>query len=210
MTSNDTLKPITTSLLVSSSLRNAALTPSTHRAYSRNLDKFLHFTRLSLSQLLVLRSVEIDTRLSSYFEYEFSIKGSYHNACHALFGVIFHCPRVKVKLGESRLRLRGWRRLIKYKSHPPITWEIACLFAVTMAKWGHHAEAVGTLLSFDCYLRVGELTRLRYCDVVLPNDPRTGSAHTTMALRLAVTKTGPNQWVSLRSKQVSSALLFYL
>jgi integrase len=193
-----------------SSLRDAALAPSTHRAYNRNLDNFLHFTRLTLPHLLQLPSIQIDQRLSAYFEHDFQSKGSYNNACHTLFGLIFHCPRLKTKLGESRLRLRGWRRLVRCKSHPPITWELAVLFATVLAKWGHHAEAVGTLLSFDCYLRVSELTKLRYSDVVMPGDPRTGSAHRTMALRLAVTKTGLNQWVSLGRERVTKALLFYL
>ena len=194
----------------SSALRGAALGPSTHRAYSRNLDNFLHHTRLPLRHLLQQPSSRIDARLSDYFEHDFRHRGSYHNACHALFGLIFQCPRLRTRLGESRLRLRGWRRLIKHRSHPPITWELAVLFATVMGKWGRHAEAVGVLLSFHCYLRVGELTRLRYSDVVMPGDARTGSAHRSMALRLAVTKTGANQWVSIDSKQVAAVLRRYL
>jgi integrase len=196
--------------LLASSLRDAALAPATRRAYQLNLDKFLLFTRLPLPQLLLLRSKLIDQRFSAYLESEFAARASFHNATHAFFGLLFASPRLKHKLGESRLRLRGWRRLITHRSHPPITWELTVLFASVMAKWGYHSEAVGTLLSFECYLRVGELTRLRYSDIVQPNDPRTGAAHTRMALRLAHTKTGPNQWVSVRSQSVEAVLLYYL
>lgn len=196
--------------LSTSTLRDAAIVPSTHRAYNNNLDKFLQHTRLSLPRLLQLPPALLDERLAAYFDHQFSVQGSYHNAAHALYGLIFRCPRLKLELGESRLRLRGWKRLVTQRSHPPITWELTVLFATVMAKWGRHAEAMGTLLSFDCYLRVGELTRLLYSDVVMPNDPRTGSAHRSMALRLAVTKTGPNQWVSLGNADVAAALHCYL
>lgn len=196
--------------LSANTLRDAALRPSTHRAYSNNVNKFLRYTRLSLPKLLQRPPSEIDARLAQYFEAQFAARGSYHNANHALFGLIFRCPRLKAELGEARLRLRGWRRLIKDRPHPPITWELAVLFAVTMAKWGRHAEAMGTLLSFDCYLRVGELTRLRYSDVAMPNDPRMGSAHVNMALRLAVTKTGANQWVALGDATVARLFRLYL
>jgi hypothetical protein len=192
-------------------IRDAAIVPSTRQAYSRNLNKFLSHTRLSLPQLLCLPPNRIDWCLSVYFDYEFHHRGSYHNACHALFGLIFECPSLKPCLGESRLRLRGWRRLIKHRSHPPITWELTVLFATVMSKWGYHAEAVGTLLSFDCYLRVGELTRLQYADVVQSRDPRVGSSHRgIMALRLAVTKTGQNQWVDLGRSEVAEVLMDHL
>ena len=84
------------------------------------------------------------------------------------------------------------------------------LFALTMSRSGSPDEGVAALLSFDCYLRIGELTRLQHCDVVMPNDPRVGAAHTSMALRLADTKTGLNQWVSIQHSAVTSVFLHYL
>jgi integrase len=84
------------------------------------------------------------------------------------------------------------------------------VIALTLAKQGLHAESVACLLSFDCLLRVGELLQLRVRDVVQPLDSRLGSAHTRMALRLAHTKTGNNQWVSLHNPQVEQVLQHYL
>jgi integrase len=204
------LNPAASGTITGSTLRDAAIAPSTHYKYNRSLDKFLHYTRLSLSALLRRPARVIDVLFSNYLEYEFHHHGSYHNSCHALNGLIFRCPRLRMKLGETRLRLRGWRRLYKHKSHPPFTWEITLLFASVMAKWGHHAEAVGMLLSFHCYLRVGELTRLVYSDVLMPNDPRAGSAHTDMALRLQFTKTGAEQSVSIESRLIARVLRGYL
>lgn len=193
-----------------STLRDAALAPATLRAYNKHLSSFLRSVRLSLLDLLALPARRIDQLYSAYVDASFANKGSYDYACQGLFGLIHQCPDLRLRMGETRLRLRGWKRLRKHSSHPPLTWELACLFAVLLSKWGHHAEAVGTLLSFDCYLRVGELTRLQYNDILLPNDPRAGSAFRGVALRLAVTKTGKNQWVAVRNPQVLAVLMHYL
>lgn len=194
----------------SSILRDAALAPATLRAYNNNLVKFLRYTRLTLFQLLQLSAATIDRRLAAYIDHLYSTQGSYDYACQAMFGLIYRAPSLRLRLGEARLRLRGWKRLKTQRSHPPITWELTVLFATTMAKWGHHAHAVATLLAFDCYLRVGELTRIDYKDIVMPNDPRVGAAHRGMAVRLAKTKTGNNQWVSLQKPEVAQVLLHYL
>ena len=194
----------------SSTLRDAALSKATLLSYKNNLNKFLIHTRLTFSQLKQLSSTLIDQRLSEYIDTLFARQGSYDYASQTVFGLIFRCPHLRHQLGESRLRLRGWKRLKQHKSHPPITWELTIVFATTMAKWGRHAEAVATLLAFDCFLRVGEVTRLRYHDVVMPHDPRMGSAHTGMVVRLARAKTGLNQSVSLESVHVQRALHQYL
>ena len=194
----------------SSTLRNAALAPATLKAYDNNINKFLIFTRLTLAQVLQLAPTQIDQRLSEYIDDLFLQRGSYEYANQTLFGLVFRCPPLRFHLGESRLRMRGWKKLKKQRSHPPITWELTVVFAITMARWGRHAEAVATLLAFDCLLRVGELTRLKYHDVVQPLDPRMGSAHTGMIVRLARSKTGLNQSVSLENIQVQALLYFYL
>lgn len=194
----------------SSTLRDAAIAKSTLRAYNNSLNKFLTHTRLPLSDLCALDPVLIDQRLSRYIDDLFAARGSYDYATQAVFGLIYRCPSLRPALGEARMRLRGWQRLKTTRSHPPITWELAVVVAVTMAKWGRHAEAVATLLAFDCYLRVGELTRLEYHDVLQPHDPRMGSVHPIMAIRLAKTKTGLNQSVDLGNPHVQAVLHSYL
>lgn len=194
-----------------STLRDGALAPATLRAYQTNVDKFLQFTRLhSLDQLFRLKPILVDQRLAEYIDYLFASRGSYSYAVQTLYGLIYRCPPIRPFLGESRLRIRGWNRLREHHSHPPITWELTVVFATTMAKWGYHAEAVACLLSFDCLLRVGEMTRLTYHDIVQPNDARIGSAHTGMIVRLARAKTGLNQSVALENPDVQTVLHSYL
>ena len=206
LSSSQCLPPVS----ASSTLRDAALAPSTLRAYTTHLDRFLTHTRLSLNHLLKLQPARIDALLAAYIDAQFAARGSYDYACQTVFGLIYRCPALRLQLGEARLRLRGWKRLRRSRSHPPITWELTALFACVMSKWGRHAEAVATLLAFDCYLRVGELTRLTYADVAQPHDPRFGDAHRSMALRLAVTKTGPHQSVDVKRLAVARVLLAYL
>jgi integrase len=201
---------MTTRTPMSSPLRTAALKPLTHRAYHKNLTKFLHYLHLSLPQLLQLPSARIDTLLSEYFDTCYSVGDSFDYASQTLSAVVFHRPSLRHKLGESRLRLRGWRNLHQSHAHPPVTWELTVLLAVTMSKSGFHAEAIATLLAFDCYLRVGELLSIRMTDVVQPNDPRVGTAHPDMALRLPDTKTGQNQWVSIERSAVATAFRRHL
>jgi len=193
-----------------SKLRDASLAPATLRAYTKQLDNFLKHSHCSLSRLLRRPPRQIDDLLSSYIEHLFASAGSYEYATQALHGLVHVCPGLQAHLGEARLRLRGWRRLKKSVSHPPLTWELTTLFAVQMARWGRHAEAVATLLAFDCYLRVGELTRITYADVVQPSDVRLGVPYSGMMVRLGVTKTGENQSVELQSKQVQTVLMHYL
>ena len=69
---------------------------------------------------------------------------------------------------------------------------------------------MAVLVGFDCYLRVGELTRLRRCDIVMPNDSRMGRAHTEMAVCLPTTKTGPNQSVSLQNPHIAEILCHWV
>ena len=195
-----------------SSLRESAVASTTLRTYDKNLNNFLQFTRLSFSLFLTFDAQRLDAKLAAYIEHMHATAAPFDYASHAVHGVIFRRPELRgpSSLPISRQCLRGWARTRLTASHPPLTWELTVLFAVNMARSGHHGPAVAILLAFDCYLRVGELTRLRYCDVVQPHDPRLGSGHTTMALRLPKTKTGLNQWVSLQNADVTSILVHWL
>lgn len=204
------LRPHLRTFSTSSKLRDAALASATLRAYNKQLDNFLRHCRCTLTRLVQQPPQQIDILLADYIEYQFDSAGSYEYASQALHGLVHACPGLQSYLGESRLRLRAWHRLKRSTSHPPLTWELAALFAIQMARWGRHSEAVATLLAFDCYLRVGELTRITYADVVQPSDVRLGFPYSGMMVRLGLTKTGENQSVELQHPLVHAVLLHYL
>jgi integrase len=119
-----------------------------------------------------------------------------------LYAVELFVPRLRRKLSSARLALRGWRRLRPPTSHPPITYAVAVAVACRMASTGYFELGVATLLAFDAYLRVGELVGLRVDDVADVGDHRLGGRHDVMALRLAQTKTGPDQFAEVRDPAV--------
>ena len=111
-------------------------------------------------------------------------------------------PTVKGHLHQTNLTLKGWRKLVPSIPHPPLTWDMTVCIAVRLVTQGKWAMGVATLLSFDCYLRVGEMCGLTGSDVADAGDKRRGSHHTTMELRLRKTKTGTNKSVTVRNVAV--------
>lgn len=187
-------------------LQDLALAPASLTSYNRSLRNFLTYSRLTPQQLLTEPAMRLDRLLAVFIQHSFDTVSPFTYAAHALHAVIYHRPDVKLQLFVSRQCLKGWERVKKTASHPPLTWELTVAMACWLARSGSFAAAVAMLVAFDCYLRVGELTRIRLRDVVMPNDARMGDAHTGMAVCLARTKTGLNQSVALHRPAVAAVL----
>jgi integrase len=187
-------------------LQDLALAPASLKSYNRSLSSFLTYARLSPQQLLSAPATRLDRLLAVYIQHSYDTASPFTYAAHALHAVVYHRPDLKARMFVSRQCLKGWERVKKSTSHPPLTWELTVAIACTLARSGFHAPAVAMLLAFDCYLRVGELTRLRLRDIVMPHDSRMGRAHTAMAVCLARSKTGLNQSVGLARPEVAAVL----
>jgi integrase len=142
---------------------------------------------------------------------------------NTVYGLYYYYPSIRGRLAQSEQHLRGWSRLRPSMSRPPLTWPLVTLIAVTMAMNGYGEGALASLVAFDALLRISELTALRVRDISSPTDPRRGrigslrgrsgveaavSGH--VLLRLAVTKTGRNQWVELTNVSVEALLLQHI
>jgi integrase len=191
-------------------LQDMALRPASLSQYNKSLSSFLAFARLTYKQFLLASSASIDAALAVFIQSSYDQARPFTYAAHALHAAVFHRPALKSRVPVARQCLRGWERNRASTSHPPLTWELTVVLACTLARSGHHAVAVAMLLAFDCYLRVGELTRLRRCDIVMPHDARMGQAHTGMAVILKHTKTGKNQSVPLQSQSVADVLCLWM
>ena len=187
-------------------LQDLALAPASLTSYNRSLTSFLTYARLTPQQLLSAPAIRLDRLLAVYIQHSYDTASPFTSAAHALHAVVYHRPDLKVRMFISRQCLKGWERVKKSSSRPPLTWELTVAIACTLARSGFHAPAVATLVAFDCYLRVGELTRLRVRDIVMPDDPRMGRAHTAMAVCLGRAKTGLNQSVALARTDVAGVL----
>ena len=187
-------------------LQDLALAPASLTAYHRSLTSFLTYTRLTPQQLLSEPASRLDRRLAVYIQHSYDTASPFTYASHALHAVIHRRPDVKAHMFVSRQCLKGWERVKSVSSHPPLTWEITVAIACTLARSGFHGSGIAMLVAFDCYLRVGELTKFRLGDIIMPSDARMGSAHTNMAVCLAKTKTGINQFVSIDRPEVAEIL----
>jgi hypothetical protein len=98
-------------------------------------------------------------------------------------------PHLKNKLPIASLTLRGWSRLQPPVPYPPLTWKLTVAIACRIRTRVDPIMAIGILLAFDCYLRLGELLGLLKEDVAVPADVRLEDNFSDMALRLRHTKT---------------------
>ena len=184
-------------------LRGMSLAPATQTAYSKQLGSFLSHAHLDTRSFLVARASEVDRALAVYMQACYDAQSSFTYVSQALSGAVHQRPDLRHRLPISRQCLRGWEKTRESASHPPLTWELTVVMACTLARSGYHGPAIAMLLAFDCFLRVGELTRIRFTDIVMPNDPRTGRAHSTMAVVLRTAKTGKLQSVGVADPDVA-------
>jgi integrase len=191
-------------------LRGMALAPASQKAYSKQLGSFLSHAGLDVRLLLAAPAYVLDRALAVYIQFCYDAQSSFAYASHALCAVVHRRPDLRHQLPLSRQCIRGWDKVRTSSPHAPLTWELTVLIACTMARSGYHGPAIAILLAFDCFLRVGELTRIRKSDVVMPNDSRMGRAHTTMAVVLRTAKTGKMQSVEIWSPDVAQLLMVWV
>jgi integrase len=111
---------------------------------------------------------DFDILLNNYFAWLYTINGGGGRALaqHTLHGLVWKIPRYKRGLHIARRALDGWLRLVPTNSYPPLSFELTVVLAQWLAHIGRIDMAVGTLLGFDCLLRVSEMVNIRRCDIV--------------------------------------------
>lgn len=186
---------------MSNVLLRAALEPSTVRRYDAGVRNFMEWTRACNAPECKSKG-ELDELVCEYLNYLYITGGSKANGQACVSGIGFAIPRMRGNLPLSALALRGWDKLRPSVAYPPLTWPLTVAIACRMAQTGFLLQAVGTLLSFHCLLRVGELTQLRKSDVAIRGDERIGIEGFGGALRLRRAKTGKNQWVTITDPDV--------
>jgi integrase len=128
-----------------------------------------------------------------------------------LYGLDMMIPGIRDRLILARRSLRGFNRLVPSFPRPPLSWNATVSIAIWLTVHHKWVIAIGVLLSFDCYLRVGELLALEYEDFAVGTDPRLGQSDSSMVhLHLRRTKTGPNKGVSMVNNQVKVLVLLLL
>lgn len=154
---------------------------------------------------------DLDYRLANYMvDLWYAGKGKTEASC-TLYGLDLLIPGLRTKLTLSIRSLNGFTRLKPSKPHPPMPWTVAAVIAGWLAV-NHHKHglsmAIGILLSFDCYLRTGELLGLLYEDIAFGRDTRLGLEDDgRVHIHLRTTKTGSHKGVEVRDEQVKQLLI---
>lgn len=189
----------------------ASLASETHRKYTMAVQRFDQwYTNLGL---LINDMTDLDVVLCDYIHSmwaENDKRGQRQWAVYTKCGIEYYMPAAKGQLGISERALQGWDRLNPASCPPPVSWDVALAISVDLWINNQNDAAIIILLAHDCYLRVGEALRLRVSDFDDPGrnlnlaslDPEFGSA----CLRLGRTKTGRNQFVTIRDPLVLDLL----
>lgn len=178
---------------------------STQRKYMAAVGRFASWCDI---HGVVLRGTSsTDYHLSRYMiDLWFNGRGKVDASC-VLYGLDMLVPGVRTRLILSRRSLRGFNRLAPSVPRPPMPWPVAVAIAMWLAQHGRVQFAVGVLLSFDCYLRIGELMGLIREDIAFGCDPRLGVDHDNRVhIHLRVTKTGANKGVEVANGDIKVLL----
>lgn len=202
-------------------LKQLLLNPTTITSYNKCLSSFLQFIQkhfphspifshsfssFSSSTNSTQLISELDRLLCNFINYLYLHNGKHYLSIGSYNALIFYLPQCKNLLFESHQRIRAWTKAkLPAKQYKiPFTIELTYVLALSLIKGGYIYHAIGVLLSFECYLRVGELCNLRICDIGVPTN------NVKMIIGLSNTKTGPNQSVIVRDPLVTALLLLLL
>jgi integrase len=192
-------------------LCDAALKPNTHKAYTKG-EQLFHAWLVAGQRAYPSSVGLLDDALCEFTHHLYTVRNgkcrSYTEAAKS--AVCRSFPGAKGNLLFTTQALQGWKRLVPPKSHPPLTWKVTLVIAFTLVSMGDLDCAIGTLLAFDGYLRIGELANLLTTDVLLPGDRRVGVELDAVQLLLRETKTGPNKWASIKDPFVITLLRWQL
>lgn len=192
------------------SLRARRLKDRTVAVYESGVNSFLAFCERN--RFPIDSAHRADYYLAVYIQSLYSSGKPKSNASAALFGFLNRFPYMtKHHLRLSCNMMAAFDRVRPSHPHPPITWPVAVAIASVIARSGELPKAIAVLVMHHCLLRANETLNIRIADIALPHDHRLGlpSSSVRSTIRLAATKTGTNQSVTVEDDQVQQ-LLGYL
>ena len=188
-----------------------AVDPRTRARYASEVKHFLQWAYDDSSvPLTSLDRDSVDSLVSGYLHHLYASGIPLYRGVATVYGLINADSRLHDHMRMSKLALRGWRRLTPSRSYPPLTWDSACVIALKLVEFNEIRAAIAVLVMFDCYLRIGEATSIRYCDVIDASSARMGSVYRGTSIVLPRTKTGHNQSVVVRHPVVIQLLNHYI
>lgn len=145
---------------------------------------------------------DFDNCLADFGNHLYSIsplRGQRQLLINCVMGIELLNPHLKGSLKRSRAVYAGWDKIHPSSSPPPIPAALIALQAMTLRACGLGEVGLALLLAFHGLLRISELGRLLWHDVLLPGDIRLpeSTARNSGGLLIRVAKTGVLQFVPL-------------
>jgi integrase len=191
------------------------LKPSSQLQYRYAFGHFAQWLHVTRQQQQV-DAAALDAQLEAFAEHLFRTTDGRRRqtAACARLACIWLAPHLKHALPRSLAVTNptAWNRAANriVRSHPPIPWPLLCVVAHQYAAAGDHAMATAVIVAFGALLRVGEVARLRVCDVAEQRHVdarlRDGLVLTIHSAKTADPMMGEQQSVLLRDAVVIALL----
>lgn len=182
-------------------LYKEAFATKTLKAYQHGANSFLLWCKRNRENPRTVK--ELDRALAEYIQFIYDEGLPKTRAALAIAGIQLKIPRTQGRLHLAHLQKRGLYRALPRRQHPPVTREVAIAIALRMALDGHYTYGLAVLLSFDCFLRIGEVTSIKRNMVHLPGESKLGTNYDKIGIALPKTKTGVNQFVTVQDPDIA-------
>ena len=186
-----------------SPLLDGTVVPETRQRYAQAVWQFLHF--------VLNYGDEIDSKADleywlSYYAHSAYTRGwpSQGEVTKAVFGMEHFLPEVK-PLNLARRCVRGWARLCPPQPAAPMPRDLVLAVAAVLSLLGEPGAALAVLVSFDCWLRISEVSGLTV-DAVVDHRGQPDPLSRGVSVYLPVTKTGRHQAVRVEDAAVAELL----
>jgi integrase len=189
-------------------LLTASYAPRTAHAYKSAAQRFIQWLAEEPTRTPAT-SAALDQLMSDYMHQLYRAGKGKALAIRTFYGLDMFIPGIKDQLPLARRSMRGYMRSAPSTSYPPMPWTVVVAMAMWFAGKGQLRLSIAVMLSFDCYLRSGELLSLTTTDIAFGDDHRIGSAvpdSERVLLHLRHTKTGAHKGVVIRSNDVKLLL----
>lgn len=186
-------------------LYSHSIAERTFKGYEREALRFIDFVQRE--ELPLTCGADFDVALSIFARFMFDEGYGAATGERLLAAANFVWPLWSRDLRVTPLSIVGWRKLRPSTKRVPLTRAVATAIAVRMAAWGYPSAAIVMLLAFHCYLRIGEFTTTRCCDVIPAASARVGLGNAMMFVSIPQAKTGPLQDVEVRDRAIEQLVL---
>jgi hypothetical protein len=208
-------------------LTRFSVRPNTFDSYMKAVRPFLSF--VLDTGLPFDTAIDIDDALVVYISHQHSLYQSWldddgetstrppHTSVGYMEWLRAGCellvPSLTNSLHGAKRAIAGWKRLHPSERHPPLSWPLTVLIAVSFIKAGSLDMGIAALLAFDCYLRISEFTSIRMADIVIDDRHSSDNASSlvpSVAIRLPFTKSRADESVVIARSSVAELVIRWL